>query len=356
MPLTILSVSYPLARVAEDTAGGAEQILSLLDHGIVSAGHRSIVIAPEGSQCRGTLIRTALPSGPLNEGSRARAHESCRQAIRSALQRYSVDLVHMHGIDFLEYLPEAGVPVITTLHLPLSWYKSEVFSLTRPDTHLVCVSESQRNLGLPASSKCRVIPNGVRLDRYHPSHEKGNYAIALGRICPEKAFHLALDAASDAGVPLVLAGHVFGYKAHIDYFESELRPRLAGLHQFIGTVGGPRKTQLLAEARCLVVPSLVAETSCLVAMEALACGTPVVAFRRGALAELVEDGCTGFLVDTVSQLAQAILDSKRLSSTICRERARRRFSAEKMIRDYMWLYEEVAHASTPALPQWQEAA
>src|SRR5215469_16948412 len=347
MPLTVLSVGYPLAPVAENTAGGAEQILSILDQGLVEAGESSIVIAPEGSFCRGILHAAPLPAAPLNEPAHARACRHYCIAIRSALEQYPVDVVHLHGIDFLEYLPEPGVPVVVTLHLPLPWYREQTFCLTRPDTYLVCVSESQREQG-PASVKaCRVIPNGIRLDHYCPVREKLGYAVALGRVCPEKGFHVALDAASEAGIPLVLAGQVFGYQTHAQYFETMIRPRLKGNHRFIGAVGGHEKNELLARARCLVVPSLVAETSCLVAMEALASGTPVVAFRRGALTEVVEHGSTGLLVDTPSELSQAIIEAGKLSSSLCRERARQNFSATNMVRSYLSLYHELAHRTAP---------
>jgi glycosyltransferase involved in cell wall biosynthesis len=155
-------------------------------------------------------------------------------------------------------------------------------------------------------------------------------------------------------IPLVLAGQVFAYEAHQQYFETMIRPRLAGMHRFIGPVGQLRKNDLLAGARCVLVPSLVDETSSLVAMEALACGTPVVAFRRGALVEIVEDGCTGFLVDSPAQMAQAILAAGQLSSNLCRERAERNFSAARMIREYFSLYESLAVTRTKE--QWEKVA
>jgi len=354
MPITVLSVGYPFAPVAENTAGGAEQILAILDEALVRSGNRSIVIAPEGSHCRGTLIETGFPTGQFNDETHTRVDREYRNAVRSALVRYSVDVVHMHGIDFLQYLPDPGVPIVVTLHLPLAWYPAEIFSLSRPNTHLVCVSESQKKLGASGASCFRVIPNGVRVHRNCLAWQKGNYAVALGRICPEKGFHIALDAASAAGIPLVLAGQVFAYEAHQQYFEQMIQPRLSVRHRFIGPVGGHRKNELLAGARCLVVPSLVDETSSLVAMEAMASGTPVVAFRRGALREIVEDGYTGFLVDTPAEMTQAIVDARELSSSLCRERAEQRFSAERMISKYLSLYEGLAHPTESA--HWEKVA
>ncbi len=354
MPVTVLSVGYPLAPVAKNTAGGAEQVLSILDEALVEAGYLSIVIAPKGSSCHGILFPIPLPSGTLTQETLASAHREHRAAIRAALARYPVDLIHMHGIDFADYLPDEDVPVAVTLHLPLSWYPAKAFSIPRSRTHLVCVSESQKREGMPHARSWRVIRNGVRVERYQPAGKKSDYVVCLGRVCPEKGFHLALDAASEAGLPLILAGQVFGYPAHEEYFETVIRPRLDGCHRFIGPVGGNRKNQLLAGARCLVVPSLVAETSCLVAMEALACGTPVVAFRRGALTEVVEHGHTGFLVEAPSQLPQAIADAGRLSSNLCRQRAEQNFSAAGMIHDYLSLYDQLAGTSK-SVPQAEEA-
>ena len=174
--------------------------------------------------------------------------------------------------------------------------------------------------------------------------EKGNYVIAMGRICPEKGFHLAVDAATRAGVPLILAGTVFGYPAHHDYFANVLQPKLNGMHRFIGPVGVRRKEELLAGAQCLLIPSLVSETSSLVAMEALGCGTAVVAFRVGALPEIVVEGETGYLVDTPEQMADAIHSARQLSPSLCRENAIAHFSAQNMIDRYFKLYEELARA------------
>lgn len=354
MPLTILSIGYPLAPVADSTAGGAEQILAVLDKALAARGHRSIVIAPEGSHTRGTLIPTTLPKGQLNLETKSRIYQEYRTAVDSALEGNSIDLIHMHGIDFLEYLPPVGPPCIITLHLPLSWYPARAFSLARPNTHLVCVSESQKQNGPAGASTCRVIANGIPVERYTPTGDKGRYVVALGRICPEKGFHIAMDAASQAGFPLVLAGKVFAYAAHEIYFETMIRPRLTGQHRFVGPVGGHRKNVLLAGARCLLVPSLVDETSSLVAMEALACGTPVIAFRRGALPEIVEHGCTGFLVETPAQMAHAISDADQLSSSLCREHAERDFTATRMIQDYLSLYESLSLTSTTE--HWERVA
>jgi glycosyltransferase involved in cell wall biosynthesis len=167
--------------------------------------------------------------------------------------------------------------------------------------------------------------------------------VALGRICPEKGFHLALDAAIEAGTPLLLAGEIFRYQAHERYFWEEIQPRLNGsTRRFLGPVGVARKRRLLAGARCLLVPSLVPETSSLVSMEALACGTPVVAFPSGALAEIVDHGRTGFLVKDFREMAEAIRAVGTIDPEECRRAARERFSSKRMLERYLEMYRQFA--------------
>jgi CelD/BcsL family acetyltransferase involved in cellulose biosynthesis len=341
-PLTILSVAYPLAPVSIDAVGGAEQILAALDRGLTEAGHRSIVVAAEGSQVSGVLVPIPRRHGVLDEDTKHRARLDTRVAITHALEQFQPDLVHLHGIDFHEYLPPPGPPVLVTLHLPPDWYPPEVFSLSRPRTYLHCVSAAQRAC-CPAQAKLLPdIANGVAIPDGNPA-AKQDYALALGRICPEKGFHLALDAGTTAGVPVYLAGQVYAYEAHQRYFEDEIAPRLSpDRHRFLGPVGVTRKRELLAQARCVLVPSLVAETSSLVAMEALAAGTPVIAFRSGALPEIVEHGRTGLLVDDAGGMSDALKQIDEISPAECRRAARERFSRDRMIARYLNVYEQLA--------------
>jgi glycosyltransferase involved in cell wall biosynthesis len=342
LSLTVLSVAYPLAPVGPDAVGGAEQVLARLDRALVRAGHHSIVIACEGSRTGGTLVTVPLPGGTLDEATRTRTHERTKSVIAATLRRWPVDLVHVHGVDFDAYLPPPGVPVLVTLHLPRVFYRPAALTAPRPDTWLHCVSQAQ-HAHFPASAALLgPIENGVPVDDLAARHAKRRFALVMGRICPEKGVHLAMEAARRADIALLIAGEVFPYEEHRRYFADEVRPRLDHRRRFIGPVGFARKRRLLTAAQCVLVPSLAPETSSLVAREAAACGTPVVAFPSGALRDTVEDGRTGLLVEDVIGMARAIAVAPRLDPDFCRRVARERFSEARMIERYFALYERLA--------------
>lgn len=347
--LTVLEVACPLAPVGPDAAGGAEQVVSLVDEELVARGHRSIVIAPAGSVCRGTLIATpAVPGKRRLDGSaRARAWAAHRRAIDEACLRYAIDLVHFHSVDFNHYLPEAGPPALVTLHLPLSRYEAGALEPERPDVFFHCVSASPR-LARPTSGYLLDdVPHGIAVDRQRFSARKRDFCVALGQICPEKGYSRALLAASRARIPLLLAGSVLPHADHLRHFREVIAPLLAApsRSRFLGPIDVGRKRRLLAAARCLLVPSRAEETSSLVAIEALASGTPVIAFREGALSEIIEHGRTGFLVDDVEGMAEAILEAGEIDPLECRRAAELRFSADRAMTGYLATFDRVLRAA-----------
>ena len=339
--LTILSVGYAFAPVTADPPGGSEQILATLDRALTAAGHRSIVVAQEGSAVTGELHTTPAPRGRIEEEMWASSHAIMRDQIAAAIARDRPDVVHLHGLDFGHYLPPEGPPVLVTLHLPLDWYAADWLRAERPRTFLQPVSASQAALADPDVALIAPVPNGVDTERFRPG-PKGDRALVLGRITVEKGFHYALDAAHAAEVPLDVAGVIFPYAEHEHYFASEVAPRLDAERRYLGAVAGEAKAALLRAARCVLIASTAAETSSLVAMEALASGTPVIAFRAGALPDIVEDGVTGWLVDDVAGMADAIRRVDAIHPAACRAAALARFSQTRMIEDYMQLYHRLA--------------
>jgi CelD/BcsL family acetyltransferase involved in cellulose biosynthesis/glycosyltransferase involved in cell wall biosynthesis len=347
--LTVLNVGYPLSAVGPDAAGGAEQVLSAVEQAVARSGHRSLVLACHGSRAAGELFTVPCPPAPFTDDKKIAVRALYREAIERILATQAVDLVHLHGVDFHAYLPAGPTPILATLHLPPAWYPPEVFAPSRPGFHLNCVSLAQRRTCPPSQAMLDDICNGVDLARFRPCPHHGDYALMLGRVCPEKGIHLALEAARRADVPLLIAGQVFPYPEHVRYFDGEIRPRLDARRRFIGPVGLARKIELLAGARCVVVSSTVAETSSLAALEALASGTPVVAGRRGALPDLIEHGRTGFLVDDVAQLAEALTSTDRLDRAACRAAAER-FPIEQTTQRYLDAYAKITGARERPAP------
>jgi CelD/BcsL family acetyltransferase involved in cellulose biosynthesis/glycosyltransferase involved in cell wall biosynthesis len=339
--VNVVLVAWSLGRVGPGAVGGAEQVLWNLERGLARRGHRTVTIAGEGSQVEGALEAVPIPEGTLDALAQAQQHERVRAALDRVLARGAADVVHLHGVDFDHYLPPPGPPVLATLHLPASWYAAPALEPARPRTFLHCVSASQRATFPAGVAFLADVPNGVDVTQFHPARRKARFALGLGRISPEKGFDAGLAAARQAGASMVLAGRVFPFPAHERHFRKRIAPLLDARRAFVGPVGLARKRRLLAAARCLVVPSAVPETSSIAAMEALASGTPVVAFRVGALPEVVEHGRTGYLVSSVDEMAEAIRAAGDLSPEACRRAAEERFSAEVMVERYEALYREV---------------
>jgi glycosyltransferase involved in cell wall biosynthesis len=347
MPLTVLSIAYPLAPTSPHSVGGAEQVLAALDRALVQAGHTSLVVAAEGSEIAGRLWPVpASKHDVITDEDKRLARAQVQAAIDAALASWpAVDLIHMHGMDLAGYSLPGDVPVLMTLHLPISWYAKGVFDAAGANVHFCCVSQSQRAGAPQRLREAIVVENGVPLPPFSPDAPRENFALVMGRICPEKNQHAALEAGNRAGLPVYLGGQVFPYREHREYFDSCIQPLLGGSnpgHRFLGPLTAEHKQELLGRARCLLHPTLAPETSSLVAMEAMAAGSPVIAYGSGALPEIVEHGRTGFLVDSVQGMAAAIGDLDRISPRDCRAAAEQRFSRDRMVAGYFDLYHALA--------------
>lgn len=342
MPLTVLSVAFPFAPVGPCGVGGAEKILAELDAALVAEGQRSLVVASAGSLIAGELFAAPMPERALISDSDKRWHHwRFQAAIDRALSRHRVDLIHIHGMDFDQHVLPPEIPVLVTLHAPVTWYRPEAWASHAGRVQFQCVSHSQRNTLPKTLAEVPVIENGVALPKVRLDRAREDFALALGRICPEKNVHEALEAGTRAGTPVLIGGNVFPYREHGEYFNDKVQPLLNGAgvtHRYLGALESERRLRLLARAKCLLHSARAPETSSLVAMEALSLGTPVIAYRAGALVDIVEDGVTGFLVDGVEEMADAINRVHEIRGEDCRAAAERRFSRDRMVREYFDLY------------------
>jgi len=354
--MRILYVAYPMVTVSEDSCGGAEQMLCTLESEIARRGYRTIVAACEGSRVTGELLPTgAVPECPDRYEARNAQHVAMILRYIGSVQASGrrIDLIHDKSGSFWRHAAQVDAPVLATLHLPRSFYDSNAFDQLPRNVFFNCVSESQARQFGDIAQMLGVVRNGIRVEAFPLLlNARDPYLLWIGRICEEKGTHIAIEVARQAGMRLVIAGDVYPFSYHQAYFEREVRPHLQGRHPSVCYVGKPtfaEKTMLIARAQAVLLPSLVDETSSLVSMEAMACGTPVIAFRRGAIPEVVRDGVTGLIVDSVEQMAEAVGRSGEISLQACREHVAANFTSWRMAAEYERLYAEVlqldSHAS-----------
>lgn len=343
-PSRILYISYPLLTVSEESAGGAEQMLWVLEREMARRGVKTTVAASAGSEVSRELFVTGEAcNAPDDFERRNREHQDkILELVRArAGQVRAFDLIHDKSGSFWPRAAEIDVPVLATLHLPRNFYPPQLFQNVPENVSFNCVSESQvRSFSdlTPA-----VVPNGILLDRFRPNFCPRNGLLWLGRICEEKAPHIALEIAARACQPIILAGQVYPFSYHQRYFDRKVAPRLKRMPNatFISSPSAEQKCKLLRQAKAVLITSLVDETSSLVAMEAAASGTPVIAFRRGALPEIVKDGVTGLLADRVEEAIQALERIEEIAPLDCVAHARINFSSERMVEEYQRLYMQI---------------
>jgi glycosyltransferase involved in cell wall biosynthesis len=347
----ILYVAYPLLQVSEESAGGAEQILWALERDIARNDACTTVAASAGSRVSGELCSTGEPCTQPDDYERRRIEHEDRVVKfvrRQAREGKAFDLIHDMSGSFWKRAAEIDVPVLATLHLPRSFYPAGSFDDVPANVSFNCVSQSQARSFADLDALAGVVPNGIALDcfeRRGAARNNGREGLLwLGRICEEKAPHLALDIAREARLPITIAGQVYPFSYHQQYFEKEVAPRLRTIPnaKFVAAPPANLKRRLLQEAEALLITSLAEETSSLVAMEAAASGTPVIAFRRGALPELVKEGATGFLVEDAHQAVPALQKVSGISRKACVQHAQKNFSAVKMAERYSELYGRLA--------------
>jgi glycosyltransferase involved in cell wall biosynthesis len=328
-----------MLAVSDGSCGGAEQMLWCLERELALRGVATAVAACEGSSVRGELVSTGVAPKDADRFA-LREREHSESVVRICRQR-SFALLHDKSGHFWRHAARVPSPVLATLHLPRSFYPPELFEAVAPNVFFNCVSESQAGGFRDLPNFLGVVANGIALERFTFSAAKQDYLLWLGRICPEKGTHLALDVARQLGMKLVLAGSVYPFSWHREYFEREVRPRLkaaGSMAEFVESPPFARKVELLGQARALLIPTLAPETSSLVAMEAMACGTPVVAFANGALPEVVADGKTGFLVNDLDAMVNAIRRVDSIGPQECRAHVEARFNASRMADGYERLY------------------
>jgi glycosyltransferase involved in cell wall biosynthesis len=256
--------------------------------------------------------------------------------ISSYLDGLQVDIVHDHSLAGPLTARGRPMPTVMTAHSPCSGEMAVYYRHLSREVRLIAISDAQRRIAPDLNWTGRV-HNAVKVAAFPFRARKDDYVLFIGRFSPTKGAHLAIDAARRAGRPIVLAGKL-QEPIEWSYFDAEIRPRLGADVEFIGEVGLRDKQRLYAGAHCLIFPIRWEEPFGLVMIEAMACGTPVVAFRRGSVPEVVLDGVTGFIRDDPVELPEAIERAGDLAPEDCRRHVTLHFDVSVMAAGYEQVY------------------
>jgi glycosyltransferase involved in cell wall biosynthesis len=336
--MRIAIIAPPWFEVPPRAYGGIETICAGLVDQLVSRGHDVTLIGAGRHRTAGRFIPT-LPEPPS-----ARLGEPLPELLHAALaaralETLDIDLVHDHTLTGLLLASGRTIPTVVTAHGPVQGEVGDYYRALDDRIALVAISDAQRQ-SAPDLPWLGTVSNGIDVGDYPFRSDKENYALWLGRFSPEKGAHLAIDAARAAGRPLVLAGKC-SEPAERQYFLTEISPRLGPDLWIFGEADHAMKRELLAGAACLVFPVCWDEPFGIVMVEAMACGTPVVALRRGSVPEIVVDGVTGFVCDDPRGLSRAIAQVSSLDSRRCRAHVCDRFHAAAMGARYEAIYRRV---------------
>jgi glycosyltransferase involved in cell wall biosynthesis len=327
--------------------GGTERVIHDLSTALVDLGVEVTLFAPSDSATglprigdQPSLAALEQRHGRVAPGVPAALDALQLEALRSRLDQF--DIVHCHGeFAHAALLGARRRHSLTTVHWRVDELDRELFFAGFPDLPVAAISAAQA-AGIPPANRAGIVHHGLARDRYALSTQPGPHVAFVGRMTDQKRPDTAIRVARAAGLPIRLGGTID--VGNPDYFEHRVRPLLGEDAAYLGPVDDARKADLLGSARALLFPIDWPEPFGLVMIEAMACGTPVVAWNRGSVPEIVEDGVTGFIVASEADAVAALARIGELDRTRIRRRFEARFTAERMAADYLALYRRLLAA------------
>jgi glycosyltransferase involved in cell wall biosynthesis len=339
--MRILHVAPLWERVPPPAYGGTEAVVGLLVDGLVRQGH-DVVLRASGDSATLAELRSVYPRSLRTQvGMESTLPYELVHAAEVLRDARDFDIIHNHAGDILmAFAGLVDTPMLTTTHGNVPPDSRVVWERYNGFYNAISRSQATRLTPFQHGRFAGVVYNGIDVPTYPFRREKEDYLLCLARVSPEKGTHLAIEVARRLSMPLVIAGKVDVVDR--EYFETAVEPQIDGrLIRFFGEANGEQKRDLYSRARCLLVPICWEEPFGLVMPEALACGTPVIAFARGAAPEIVVDGETGFLVDDVDQMVDAVRHVDSIDPARCRSHAERWFDVPVMVDAYLAVYERM---------------
>jgi glycosyltransferase involved in cell wall biosynthesis len=326
-------------RVPPKKYGGTERVISAITEGLVERGHDVTLFATGDAQTSAKLVAT-YPRA-LREDFPIPSVKRMIWGLRHGAIAYAMqdqfDIIHDHmGVFNAGMANLSKVPVVMTLHGAFTPESISVFeSVENP--YLVSISDAQRKPA-PDLNYLATVYNGLQMNHYPFSQTHDGYLLFVGRICEEKSPHFAIEVAKRLNLPLILAAKVEEGPSR-EYFEKYVKPYLTDTIRWVGEVDEEERNKLFSRALCSLHPVSWPEPFGLTLIEAMACGTPVVAFRQGSIPEVIKDGTTGFVVDNVNEMTDAVAKVAMINRADCRRHALSSFSQDRMVDHYELLYQ-----------------
>jgi glycosyltransferase involved in cell wall biosynthesis len=344
--MRIAQVSPLFESVPPRSYGGTERVVSYLTEELVRQGHHVTLFASGDSVTSAELVKIAPRSLRLSRSSVDYLAHHYRMIEAVARRADEFDLIHYH-VDFLHYPVSRRLESVhvTTLHGRLDLPDLVPLYEEFPEMPVVSISNAQR-VPLPWIHWVATVHHGLPPDLYSFCADPGQYLVFVGRISPEKRLDRAISIAERSGLPLRIAAKIDRVDA--EYFNQCIEPLLDNpLIEYLGEVGDREKNALIGGAAALLFPIDWPEPFGLVMIESMACGTPVIAYRKGSVPEIIEEDVTGFVVNDLEEAVEAVHRIPAINRRNCRAAFEKRFTVERMARDYVDVYEQLIEAEHP---------
>lgn len=339
--LRVAMVAPPWFPVPPPAYGGIEAVVGDLTRALTDRGCQVTLIGagPDGTPAQFLRTYKQPPSQRLGEPGPDLVHAAAASRLLAGLD---VDIVHDHSAFGPLSADGRQVPTVVTVHGPVDGELADFYRQMGDTLSLVAISNAQREMA-PDLNWVATVHNCIDVTEYTVRESKEDWVLFLGRFNEEKSPHLAIEAARAAGRPIVLAGKV-NEPAEQEYFDERIRPWLGDDVRYVGQADAATKRDLYARAACLLFPVQWPEPFGMVMIEAMACGTPVVALDRGSVPEVLADGVTGVICQSPDELADGIKRATSLNPADCRAHVERHFDLPAMARDYEAAYRRVIAA------------
>jgi len=332
-------VAPPWFDVPPPAYGGVEAVVADLVDDLAARGHEVTLIGAGQDLTRASRFIPLWPEPPSERLGDPFPEVVHAARVAEVLDDLDADVVHDHTLAGPLLGRGRPVPTIITVHGPVNGEEGEYYRALGDSVRLVAISEAQRTHA-PGLSWAATVHNAIRPSTFPFRADKEEFVLFLGRMHPNKGAHLAIDAARAAGLPIVLAGKC-SEPVELAYLEQEIKPRLGRDTELFGVADAAAKRDLLSRACAMLFPICWEEPFGLVLIEAMVCGTPVVALRRGSVPEIIVNGVTGIICDAPSHLPEAVGQARQLDPAACRAHVAARFNTELMAARYEDAYRRV---------------